>query len=86
MSLSGKSRRLPTEKKRVPLAAHTREDVNLPPDDEDPAFGTPSILMEMTQHAPHTGATYHADNEAVWDAVLHVAHEGPAWGWVQSFA
>ena len=49
--------------------ANTREDVNLPPDDEDPCFGTPSILKEMIQRAPHTGATYHADNKAVWDAV-----------------
>ena len=53
----------------VPLAAYTREEVNLPPDGEDPGFGTPSILKEMIRHAPHTGATYHADNEAVWDAV-----------------
>ena len=70
----------------VPLAAYTREDVNLPLDSEDPGFGTPSILKEMIRCAPHTGATYYADNEAVWDAVQHVAHEGPAWGWVQSFA
>ena len=40
----------------------------------------------MIRHAPHTGATYHADNEAVWDAVRHFTHEGPAWGWGQSFA
>ena len=70
----------------VSLAAYTREDVDLPPDGEDPGFGTPSILKEMIRHAPHTGATYHADNKAVLDTVQHVAHEGPAWGWVQSFA
>ena len=31
----------------VLLAAYTREDVNLPPDGEDPGFGTPSILKEV---------------------------------------
>ena len=66
--------------------AYTREEVNLSPDGEDPGFGTPSFLKEMIQRAPHTGVTYHADNEAIWDAVRHVAHKGPAWGWVQSFA
>ena len=63
----------------VPLATYTREKNDLPPDGEDPGFGTPSILKEMIQCAPHTGATYHADNEAIWDGDRHVAHEGPAW-------
>ena len=53
----------------VPLAAYTREDVDLPPDGEDPGCGTPSILKEMIRCAPHTGATYHAGNKAIWDAV-----------------
>ena len=31
----------------VPHVAYTREEVDLPPDGEDPGFGTPSILKEM---------------------------------------
>ena len=72
----------------IPLAAYTREDVALPAgtaEDPDPGFGTPSILEELIQRAPHIGVTFKNDNEMVWDAVRHVCHEGPAWGWVQAY-
>ena len=56
------------------------------PDDLDPGLGELSFLGEMVQCAPHVGDTYKSDNAMVWDAIMHMTHEGPACGWVQSFA
>ena len=70
----------------IPLAAYTRSDPNVAPENEDPTFGAPTILAEMIRRAPHTGPTYATDNLAVWDVVRHITHDGPGWGWVQPFA
>ena len=70
----------------IPLAAYTRTIQAIPEVDVDPGFGTPSIIRELIRRAPHAGPTALTDNEAVWDAVRHVTHDGPGWGWVQAFS
>ena len=70
----------------IPLAAYTRTMQTIPPVNMDPGFATPSIIQELIRRAPHSGPTALTDNEAVWDAVRHVTHDGPGWGWVQSFS
>ena len=70
----------------IPLAAYTRVVQAIPPLNRDPGYATPSISAELIRRAPHNGPTALTDNEAVWDAVRHVTHDGPGWGWVQSFS
>lgn len=73
----------------IPLSAYVREQVDIPTggaDDPDLGFGQLSYLEEMIIRAPHTGPTYAPDNTLIWDAIRHITHEGPAWGWVQPFA
>ena len=70
----------------IPLAAYTRPLNTVPPLNLDPGYGRPSIIQELVRRAPHTGPTALTDNEAVWDAVRHVTHDGPGWGWVQMYS
>ena len=73
----------------IPLAACTRERIDLPTgtlDDPDPGFGELPFLWEMVQCGPHVGDTYKSDNTMVWDTIMHMTHAGSAWGWVQSLA
>jgi hypothetical protein len=66
----------------APLAYVTRDDPGLPV--EDPGFGLPTFAEEMIARAPHTGAVYQRNNNAVWNVIRHVTHGGPAWNWVSA--
>ena len=70
----------------IPLAAYTRTMQTIPPTNMDAGYGRPSISAELIRRAPHSGPTALTDNEAVWDAICHVTHDGPGWGWVQAFS
>ena len=72
-----------------PLAYITRATVTLPentPGEVDPGFGQPSREAELIRRTRHDGPAYRQDNIAVWAIIRHVAHNGPAWAWVLSFA
>jgi hypothetical protein len=66
----------------APLAYVTRDDPGFPV--KDPGFGLPTFAEEMIARAPHTGAVYQRDNNAVWNVIRHVTHGGPAWNWVSA--
>jgi hypothetical protein len=68
----------------VPLAYVTRESSQLP--SKDLGYGRPTPVEEMIRRAPHSGNDYLADNRDVWEVINHVAHGGPAWGWVSDYS
>jgi len=40
----------------------------------------------LIRRTMHDGPAYRQDNITVWAIIRHVAHGGPAWAWVSSFA
>ena len=52
----------------------------------DPGFGMPTFQEEMITRTRLTGADFQQDNDAVWQVLYRVLHEGPAWDWISSFA
>jgi len=72
-----------------PLAYITRDTLTLPentPGEVDPRFGQPSREAELIRGTRHEGPAYRQDNITVWAIIRNVAHGGPAWAWVSSFA
>jgi len=72
-----------------PLAYITRDTLTLPentPGEIDLEFGQPSREAELIRRTRHDGPAYRQDNIAVRAIIRHVAHGGPAWVWVSSFA
>jgi len=56
------------------------------PGEIDLGFGQPSREAELIRRTRHDGPAYRQDKIAVWAIIRHVAHGGPAWARVSSFA
>jgi hypothetical protein len=68
----------------VPLAYVTRLNPVPPLEAIDHLFGQPSYHDDMIRRAPHSGISYHTDNNTVWNMIRAVLHGRPGWGWIQS--
>jgi len=69
-----------------PLAYITRDQVELPDDNEDPGYGLPTLHEELIRRTRHVGLPWEQDKTEVWRMIRHVTHGGPGWNWVSRFA
>lgn len=74
-----------------PLAYVVRDHEALPeanPDPlvQDPGYGLPTFQEELIRRTRLTGPDYQQDNDAVWQVLYHVTHDGPGWDWISSFS
>jgi hypothetical protein len=67
-----------------PLAYVTRPEV-LPPD-PDPGIGLPTLHDELVRRTRHGDQYYRQDQIEVWNMLRHVAHGGPGWSWISTYA
>jgi hypothetical protein len=51
---------------KTPLAYVVREEVIVPPHNQDPSNGDNTVQEEMVARMPHTHTAYREDNIAVW--------------------
>jgi uncharacterized membrane protein YgcG len=74
-----------------PLAYVTRPEVLPPghpdlPDELDPGFGLPTLHAELVRRTRHDDQYYRQDQIEVWNMLRHVAHGGPGWSWISTYA